>query len=299
MLRSHATNFLQMDPCSLKFVSSFPSEVFYEIGSHLDLKDLRSFQQTDRKIQLSVAPLIPFKIQEHLEILEMGLLAASTIKTKLKNPENFKKFYVCKSKVGTFKNGSLERSQALRDVICSLFDKISFNSLFNLIDDHPFSEDKLLAINIIKNTRTDGPILWKDNPKDNKIFILILDLLKKNELDLKEIKYRKLSNFLDETILESMVNAINENQSIVRIDLSVEKWNLIHLEQLLEAIKNNQQIKEISITEYNFSNIVFGKQTVAPEDIEQLKKIKELIIHHFGDAAIDNTLAQGYWNWTR
>ncbi len=296
MLSSHSTHFLQIDPTN--YVSTIPDEVFYEIGSYLGIRDLRSFYQTDRKIQLSVASLIPFKVQEHLEILEMELLAASIIKVQLKNPKTFKQFYTCKSKVSTSNNGSLERSQALRDVICSLFDNISLNSFFNLICNHPLSEDKLLAMSIIKNIRTNQSILWKDK-KDNKIFILILELLKKNELDLEEIQYQKFNNSLDKTILESMVNAINENQSIVSIDLGVEKWNLIHLEQLLVAIKNNQHIKEISISEYNYSNRVFDKKTPAPEDIEQLKKIKELIIHHFGNAAIDNTLAQGYWHWTR
>ena len=52
-----------------------------------------------------------------------------------------------------------------------------------------------------------------------------------------EIEYQKFSNSLDETILKSMVNAINENQSIVKIDLGVEIWNIIHLDLLLEAIK--------------------------------------------------------------
>ena len=35
--------------------------------------------------------------------------------------------------------------------------------------------------------------------------------------------------------------------------------------------------------------MIFLKKKTVHEDIEQLKKIEELIINHFGKAAIDNT----------
>lgn len=261
---------------------NFPEEVFYEIGSHLDLKDLRSFNQTDRKIKLSVASLLPFKIQEHLENL-----AETFLHIKYEIPKNFEKFYACKTKAANFQNGSFDRSQALRDAICSLFENVWLNNVNIVLRTYPFSEDKLLTTEMIKNSKIDSPILWRDNPKDNRIFILILDLLKKNQLDLKRFEYQNYNTSLDENILKWMVSAINENRSIISIDLGVKNWIPDHLNKLLKAVKQNKQISQVNISEFDDSNAIV------------LKNIGNIIYNKLNGSWEVRHDGKNYWSYVR
>lgn len=257
--------------------STLPTDVLNEMMGHLPLRDLNALKLTSNGIKHLTKNHFPLATQNFLENLIICLLKDSYVKRLLSN-ESHQDF---KEKYETLLNGSVEKCQALRAFICSIFnEQTSLYSAIDILEPLHFYEDHFLPPFMIKNMgvdNDDSAFLCSFSYNDLKTLNLSLDMLENNRLNPKILDFRCSNIYLSKQILGKLLSVIRKNTTINEVQLNVFKWNYSDLKALLEAINDNTKIRKIEITEDSLELWIedkwFWEREVQSWRIETINKI--------------------------
>ena len=259
-------------PTGNDYLSNLPPEILTEMMMYLPLEDVQVLSLTNRKIKPTTEPVIKFRTnlrtQELLETIDIYSIG---FRLKFK-PGTLEVFKADVERAKTFQNGSDERVQALRDAICTHKGEISLETLFSSFENNPIFTDKSLVVQLMKSlTLNSDRCTFKYNYDkiNNKKFdhnkinneILFLNLLKTTEIQLKELEVEIFNvASVPGKLIEALVEALRENQSINEVSITWENCDLVQLDSILEAIKNNERIVKCDIRDTGSKRNCCGKE---------------------------------------
>lgn len=236
-------------------LSNIPKELFKEITNDLSFRDMRALSLTNKNIFKIVDSLVLLKTQYLLENLESSLIL-DFFKKPLKKLENLEKYNDLKFKSKAFPNGSKEKCQALRDLICMPFKKRKIEPLV-IFRKAPSLHDDLLITQLIQTYQGKNQYLFLYINCLNKdhvdALLLYLNALIKNQIQPDMVRLRFKGNPCDSNVLELFLRAVQVNLSITNIELEADDWDFLPLGIFLDGIKNVKHLDEVTISNSNWT----------------------------------------------
>ncbi len=262
-------------------LSFLPPEILTEIMIYLSLESVQALSLTSRKISITTKPVIQFKtnlkIQKLLESFNNNDSNPNAYWLLFNhgNQEIFKEHI---EKAKTFQDGSNEKIEALRDAICSIFhSQISLSTLLSCDKKEIICKDKFLMERLMKDLKHNADHCYfpYNTPQEIEREILFLNLLKANDASPKSLGIEFSNVPVPEKLIEALVEALHENQSINSVSICWKDCDLIQLEAILEAVSNNERIVKFHICDTG-SKRCFGSSNYWWERCAKEKNFREL-----------------------
>jgi len=275
-------------------LSTLPPEILNEMMTHLPLESVQALSLTNHKIRPTTEPVIKFRTN----LKNQTLLEDFCIKTikSIHFGDDYigvekKIFKEAFEKAITFQNGSNERAQALRDAICSIYqEKVTLEYLSTPLyyANEDIFKDKFLVQQLMKGlTYENGRCEFKfcdaifESCRDKiQNEIVFLNLLKTNQIHISKLVVGFAPvNSVPVKIIEALVDALAENQSINKVCIVWVDCDLKQLDAILETISNNERILEFQIEDIgskrNYTGTEWSFQKSAKE--KNYKEFEDLI----------------------
>ncbi|MBA3603702.1 MAG: hypothetical protein H0W50_08690 [Parachlamydiaceae bacterium] len=226
------------------YLSVISPEIQCLIFNFLYCNDLKYLSCTSKNIAIWAQITMPKRTYDYLEELIEKIFKQTF------NPADMERYNLLALNFKNFEPKSIERCNAIRNAISSLYQKMGPSTVFAQSDSYCFYEDKELFIKIFQNLdypKEYGQFIGK--PKASiciKTMYAYLSMVKENHLSPKMLRL-ELYSPLDKSITKYVKNILKCNTSLNDIFLGFDNWNISKLKSILEKVENNNSIKKLVI----------------------------------------------------
>ncbi len=214
------------------------------IFEFLYCNDLKSLSCTSKSIAIWAQYIMPKRTYDYLEELIEKLFKQTF------NSDDMARYNLLAVKFENFKPKSIEKCNAIREAISSLYTKMGPSTVFNQCDRYCFYEDKELFIKIFQNLDYSygyGQFVGKPKKDFNiKTMYAYLSTVKENHLSATSLRL-ELDSPLDNSITKYVKNIIKNNISLKEIFLGFDNLNISNLTSILEKVEKNNNINKLVI----------------------------------------------------